>query len=282
MRRNGQRWRRVANSVHLLFGEGVRKWRGERIIYDIYRKGGFKVPEDIKTAIIGAIMGALSGGVVDWILAKRRERREDKKEKEKQTQEIYKKRPELDIIGYKNYTERPGYGIKQKCDINIFLTKIWNVSVVNGDVNIEYNDSFFNQEEWCCVIYTFKNSGKTDIQCINPICIEKKSMVLFDVEKVQMFKEYRMLNYSTWYEKKLRIGETFTMKVCFHKDCIMAGAISSLMVMGFQDDNDRFWEQPLFVPEEKIYKANMISYKKYRDKLWTESAIKCFREPWLW
>ncbi|MBQ8518744.1 MAG: hypothetical protein IJ455_03935 [Agathobacter sp.] len=238
--------------------------------------------DELMVALISAITGSFSGGIVNFILEKRKEHREDKKEKEKLKKEIYETRPELDIVEYKDYISRPGYGIKQKCDINIFLAKIKDVSIQGDGVEAQFHEEHFRQEEWCCVIYTFKNNGKTDIQCINPICNNKKTTVLYDVKKTKMGLEYGLLNYSEWFDKKVRIGESFTMKVCYHKDCIIAGMVSALMDMGFQDDNGRYWSQPLFAPYEKIYNASMISHEAYRDALLPNTAIKCFMEPWLW
>ena len=238
--------------------------------------------DEITTAIISSIFGAISGGIVNWILEKRKERREDKKEKEKENKKVYENRPGLDIVEYKDYIERPGYGIKKECDINIFLAKIANVVIDEDIVKAEFYDEHFNQEEWCCVIYTFRNMGKTDIQCINPVCNSKKDTILYDASQVKEFSAYGLINYSVWFEKKLRVGETFTMKVCFHKSCVITGMFSALMSMVLQDDNGRYWSQPIFVPNEKIYNSNRISHKEYRERILANSAIECFRKPWLW
>ena len=61
-----------------------------------------------------------------------------------------------------------------------------------------------------------------------------------------------------------------------------AGMFSALMSMVLQDDNGRYWSQPIFVPNEKIYNSNRISHKEYRERILANSAIECFRKPWLW
>ncbi|MBQ8279123.1 MAG: hypothetical protein IJZ23_04725 [Roseburia sp.] len=241
---------------------------------------------ELLTAIIAAVTGAVSGGIVNLLLEIRRERRQDKKEKKKEQErnkkETYDKRPELEIVDYKNYTNRPGYGIKKQFDINIFLTKIENVSVEGDLVNIHYNKEFFDKHDWCCVIYTFKNVGKTDIRRINPICMYQKDTILCNVESAETIAECGVLNYSCYYDKKVRVGEEVTMKVCYHKDCIVTGNFSAIMDIGFEDNNGRYWLQPLFAPHDKIYDAYGVSYKEYRDNLRTDKAYECFMKPWLW
>lgn len=235
---------------------------------------------ELMNAIIAASTGAITGGIVNLILEKRKERREDKKEKERENKEIYEKRPELQIVDYKNYLDRPGYGVKK--DINIFLTKIEDVFVENEVVTAHFKKEYFNEDEWCCVIYSFKNIGNTDIRCINPICVEKKNMILCDVAIAHEILKHGLLHYTAWYDKKLRVGEIFTMKVCYHKECILPGNFSALMVMGIEDSNGRFWEQPLFVPNNKIYDASRLSQKEYKENIRSEKVIEYFKKPWLW
>ena len=237
---------------------------------------------ELINAIISAITGAIAGGIITLFLEKRKERREEKKEKQNERKKIYEERPELQIIEYKEYLSRPGHKLKKECDINVFMTKIEKVSVEDDIVTAHYNKEFFNEEEWCCVIYDFKNMGKTDIRCVSPICTYKKDTMLCSVNDAQMIFEHGLLNYSTLYDRKIRAGESFTMRVCYHKECIVAGMISSIMVMGIEDCNNRFWEQPLFAPNNKIYETCRIAYKEYKDDFFPDTAIECFKKPWLW
>ena len=237
---------------------------------------------ELINAIISTITGAFAGGIVTLLLDKRKERREDKKEKQREKKKVYEKRPELKIVEYKEYLDRPGYKLKKDCDINLFVTKIEKVSVEDDIVTAHYNEKFFNEEEWCCVIYMFENVGKTDIRCVSPICIYQKGTMLCSVNEAQMILDHGLLNYSDLYDKKIRVGESFTMRVCYHKDCIVSGTISAIMVMSLEDCNNRFWEQSLFAPNDKIYEARRITYKEYKKNYLPDAAIECFKKPWLW
>ena len=237
---------------------------------------------ELINAIISAITGAVAGGIVTLLLDKRKERREDKKEKQNEKKKIYEDRPELQIVAYKEYLSRPGHKLKKECDINVFMTKMQKVSIENDEVIAHYNREFFNEEEWCCVIYDFKNVGKTEIRCISPICAYKKDTMMCDVSSTQVILEHGLLNYSTMFDRKIRVDESFTMRVCYHKDCIVAGMLSAIMVMGIEDCNNRFWLQPLFAPNDKIYESYEITYKKYKEQMFPNAAIECFKKPWIW
>lgn len=136
---------------------------------------------ELMNAIVSAITGAVAGGMVNLLLDKRKENLEDIKEKKK----IYEDRPELQIIEYKEYIKCSAYKFKKECDINLFMTKMGKVSVENDIVTAHYNKDYFNEEEWCCVIYEFKNAGKTDIRCVSPVCTYKKILcfVMFLMQK---------------------------------------------------------------------------------------------------
>lgn len=233
-------------------------------------------------AIISAIAGAISGGVVNLLLEVRKERKEADREKKKAYKKAYENRPELEIVDYKNYIERTSYGVKKECDINIFLGKIERVSVEDGCVTAHYCEENFNSNDWCCIIYTFKNVGKKDIACINPICMYKRDTVLCDVKFIKQILGEGILSYTTWYEKEVHAGDTFTMKVCYHKDCVISGMLTAIMDMGMEDVDGIHWVQPLFAPDNKIYQSSMMSYKEYREQLLPDKAMECFEKPWLW
>ena len=70
---------------------------------------------------------------------------------------------------YEDYISRTGYGIKQKCDIELFVARIETVTISsdmkNGTVYAHYREQDFNKKDWCCVIYTLKNSIWSAIIC---------------------------------------------------------------------------------------------------------------------
>ena len=237
--------------------------------------------EEIIIPIITAIVGGLIGGIFTLIVAKRKENREESLRLQKERKEIFDNRPEYKIVDYKEYLNRPGYGIKQQCDIDIFITPIKDIKI-NGRVDAIYDENSFNKKEWCCVIYELENVGKTDITVTYVICSHKRTKVLFGSSVANKFLEAKCLNYSESCDDKIRVGEKITLKICYHKDCIIASMFDAIVSIGIKDINGRCWEQPLFVPYNKIYDSYLIPYKQFRANILTEDAEECFKQPWLW
>ena len=240
--------------------------------------------------IIIAVVSALIGGFITFLfsvlLEKRKEKREDSLESKKQQREAFQNRPEMQIVDYKDYISRVGYGIKQNCDINVFVAHIANVSI-EGDkkqqiVKAHYENGDINQEEWCCVIYTMKNAGKTDISSLRIVSNFQKNTCIFPGEEVAEWACNHLLNYSEYYDKKIRVDDTIKLKVCFHKDRIISGMFSAALSVIMIDDNGRYWEQPLFIPEEKMYDSRRMTPEYYYEITQTESVEECFKKPWLW
>ena len=73
-----------------------------------------------------------------------------------------------------------------------------------------------------------------------------------------------------------------SLKICYLEDVIMPGMVSAPMSIGMIDDNGRYWTQPLFAPQDKVYDCRSISVKEYREQLRTDTAEECFKKPWLW
>lgn len=195
---------------------------------------------------------------------------------------MFEKRPELKIIDYQNYLDYIGLGIDQKTDADVFVAKLENVEVFDDYVDAIYNLEHFDRKKWCCVIYTFVNAGKTDISSLDIIVNFKQTSCLFNIENAKEFAKEKLLHYSCCIDKKVRVGESFSLKVCYYHNLIANSMFSASMSIGMVDSNDHFWEQPLFAPDEKIYDSYPIDRKKYSADIKSDVAEECFRKPYLW
>ena len=154
--------------------------------------------------------------------------------------------------------------------------------LLGNQINAHYKEEHLNSDEWCCVIYTFKNAGKTDISSMDIIWHFQQSSCIFPADETRQWAEGNLLNYAYCYDKKIRVGDTVSMKVCYHKDAIIPGLISATISIGMIDDNGRYWTQPLFAPQDKLYDSRAISPKDYIEQTRTDMAEECFKKPWLW
>lgn len=223
--------------------------------------------------IISTIITAILTGLVGLCFEKRKEKHQEAKEKDKEKKEIFKMRPELKVIEYKDYSSRVGYGIKQKCDIELFVARIKEVNFDRG-VTAVYHDEDFNQNEWCCFIYTLKNVGKTDISVLDTISNYKKDTCIFPCSIAAKCAAEGIINYSDCYDKKIRVDETVRLKLCYHKERIISSFTSSIMSFGLQDSNRHYWEQPFFSPYDKLYDSFEVESKDYFRNLRADEGAK--------
>lgn len=237
--------------------------------------------ETIIGAILSAIISAIIATLTTLAVEKRKEKRHRIENDNKEKKEIFENRPEYAIVDYKDYISRIGYGIKQECDLDVFLTRIIGIER-NGRIDAIYQKEDFNPEEWCCVIYTLKNVGKTDISVSYIICHHKRTKVLLNSRFAKDFLDARCLNYSESCDRKIRVGETLTIKLCYHKDHVIISSIDAILSVGMRDSNGHCWEQPLFVPYNKIYDSARVSPTEFRSDILTDDAEECFQKPWLW
>ena len=240
--------------------------------------------------IIIAIVSAVAGGIVTLLttlaLDRRKEKRDDRLEAKKLQREVFQTRPEMQIIDFKDYISQTGYGIKQKCDIELFVAHIEKTTIEGKKkravVYAHFKDEHLDPSEWCCVMYTFKNAGKTDISAMDIIWHFQQSSCIFPAGEARQWADGNLLNYSYCYDKKIRAGETISLKICYHKEAIIPGMLSATISLGMIDDNGRYWTQPLFAPQDKLYDSRAISPKEYIEQTRTDMAEECFKKPWLW
>lgn len=222
--------------------------------------------DELTTAIIAAVVGAISGGIVNFLLELRRDRRNDKKEKIKEKQNVYKNRPELDIVKYEAHQFVENIKDVPSCDIEIFVA-VADHFEYGKNASAVYNKNNLDRSEWCCFTYVFKNMGLTDINSMNVLMADKRHICLFGTQEIDYLLSQGAINYSICYDKKLRVGETVSLKLLYNKNHIPIGAFSALMLLGLRDDNGRIWEQPFFAPNDKVYESHEISHKEYSQML---------------
>ncbi len=222
--------------------------------------------DELTTTIIAAVVGAISGGIVNYLLEIRRDRRNDKKEKLKEKQDVHKNRPELDIVKYENHQFVESITDVPPCDIEVFVAAADRFET-GKNASAVYDKSNLDRSEWCCFTYVFKNMGLTDINSMNILMATKRFVCLFETQELDYMLSHGAINYSICYDKKLRVGETVSLKLIYNKNHIPVSSFSAIMLLGLRDDNWRIWEQPFFAPDDKVYESHQVSHKEYSSML---------------
>lgn len=235
---------------------------------------------DIILIVVSAISGCVATIIAAIITDKRKERKENNKESKLAQEKLLDTRPEFDVVEYKDYISRVAYGIKQKCDIDLFVARIENITI-QGDkkhtiVIPHYREEDFNPSDWCCAIYTLENKGKTDISLLHIICNFKENTCIFPSSVAKKWADENDLNYSYCYDKKIRAGGKITVKFCYHKERIITGLFSAVISIGMEDYRGNCWTQPLFAPSDEINDSLLISRKDYLREIHSDSIVKNF------
>lgn len=242
----------------------------------------YEFRKDIFVAVISTIVGAF----ITWLLERRKERREDRKEQLRNRQSTFENRPEMEIADYEDYISCANHHVKRKYDLECVLLPIKRVLVEGKKkrdaVFAYYKDEHLQPEKWLSVIYTFRNAGKTDISTLHIISNLQKNVCLFSKIDAKHLTEEHLLNYSCCYDQKIRVGNSISVKICYPENAITSGLFSAALSIGMEDDNGRFWTQPLFSPENKVYDSRPISATEYWEKIRTDIAEECFKKPYLW
>lgn len=230
-----------------------------------------------------AIISASVGGIFTYVFEKNKERKQDKKDQKIKLEELQINRPEFIILEMEDSFSKPGKCITNRtCNTEIFVVGFKEVTVQNENVTAIYDKEYLEKKSWVYKQYTLKNIGKTPVYELNIISNFKRSICICDVEVQEEFIKMGLLNYSVIYDKRIGPNETFTLKIYYHKEKVISGTFSAIFSIGMRDNNGKYWIQPFFAPEDKLYESHIIEYNEYRDDVLPNVAIECFKNPYLW
>lgn len=67
---------------------------------------------------------------------------------------------------------------------------------------MHYKEEHLNLDEWCCIIYTFKNAGKTHISMMDNLFVASSNFRVFPTDEARSWAEGNLLNYVYCYDKQ--------------------------------------------------------------------------------
>lgn len=227
--------------------------------------------KEIIIAVMSAVVGALFSLIVSLILEKKKEKCEDSLKEKSRKQEMHQNRPELQIIKYEEYLNPAGYGFNKDCEIDVFLAHITDVEIVEGKkhriVSARYDDDNNNREGWCCVIYTLKNAGKTNISSLYLIDNLRNDTSLFPSNNIEHCIKHGLLHHIECYDTKIHVDETVKLRICYYKTRIITSLCTASLSFVIEDDNGNYWLQPLFAPRDKLYDSKAISHMRFYEMM---------------
>ena len=233
-------------------------------------------------AFLGSIIGGLIGGLFTFFGVKLTIKHEKEKDIKEERQKINDTKPRLEIIKYLDFEQTKNS--KEICDDCNVLALHIDKFEISSQARFYYNNDALDDKNLIFVEYELKNTGLTEIE---DICITSnlpKNMSLVYLKTRDFYINENLLNYDVWANKRyIKPGQSINIRVYFINEHIIYSNLGNpILTVWLKDVNGRFWSQALDCPNNEIYNSINFKYIDFKNNIDIDTAIQCFRDPFLW
>lgn len=234
-------------------------------------------------AFAGSILGGLIGGLFTYFGVRLTLKHEMEKEKKEQILKADAEKPRLEIVKFLNFEEtKNNRNVNNDC--NILMLDIKKFADDNGRARFFYDEQALKDENLQFVEYELKNTGLTEIA---DICITgnlPRNLSLIELERKETYITENFLNYEVWSNKRyIKPGQSLKLRIYYIKDQVMVANLGTpIITIWLNDVNGRYWSQLLASPYNQIEISRYRKYSEFRENINIDTAIECFRNPYLW
>ena len=108
-------------------------------------------------------------------------------------------------------------------------------------------------------------------------------MVAIELERKEYYINENLLNYEVWANKRyIKPGKSIKIRIYYIKEQIISSLISYPLTIWIHDINGIYWEQNFGSPNNDVEKSRLSNRKHFMEQTDIETAIECFRKPYLW
>lgn len=234
-------------------------------------------------AFAGSILGGLIGGLFTYFGVRLTLKHEMEKEKKEQILKADAEKPRLEIVKFLNFEETK-HNRNVNNDCNVLMLDIKKFADDNGRARFFYDEQALKDENLQFVEYELKNTGLTEIA---DICITgnlPRNLSLIELERKETYITENFLNYEVWSNKKyIKPGQSLKLRIYYIKDQVMVSNLGTpIITIWLNDVNGRYWSQLLASPNNQIEISRYRKYSEFRENINIDTAIECFRNPYLW
>lgn len=234
-------------------------------------------------AFAGSILGGLIGGLFTYFGVRLTLKHEMEKEKKKQILKTDAEKPRLEIVKFLNFEETK-HNRNVNNDCNVLMLDIKKFADDNGRARFFYDEQALKDENLQFVEYELKNTGLTEIA---DICITgnlPRNLSLIELERKETYITENFLNYEVWSNKRyIKPGQSLKLRIYYIKDQVMVSNLGTpIITIWLNDVNGRYWSQLLASPNNQIEISRYRKYSEFRENINIDTAIECFRNPYLW
>lgn len=234
-------------------------------------------------AFAGSILGGLIGGLFTYFGVRLTLKNEMEKEKKEQILKADAEKPRLEIVKFLNFEETK-HNRNVNNDCNVLMLDIKKFADDNGRARFFYDEQALKDENLQFVEYELKNTGLTEIA---DICITgnlPRNLSLIELERKETYITENFLNYEVWSNKRyIKPGQSLKLRIYYIKDQVMVSNLGTpIITIWLNDVNGRYWSQLLASPNNQIEISRYRKYSEFRENINIDTAIECFRNPYLW
>ncbi len=189
---------------------------------------------------------------------------------------IWETRPELEIVDVRPQTAEE-IAAPTRYDAEGFFASVEASEWRNDVLYATYCQDDFDAKNWRGVVFTLRNVGKTDINELYAVSVDKGEYSLFNVCDVSQAAATHALNYYLDVDE-IRVGETATLALRWNKTSRLPD-VYLLSVSYIDKERARYWRQLLSLREEYARNVIEISVDDYLVETNVERAAKLFFGP---
>lgn len=209
-------------------------------------------------------------------LSKRSDRKYNKK------QEMLKERKEEFLNKAELHIEEEKWDSKEKPDICIFITD-FEVSIdATKEVSFNYSKNILKKDGYKHLRFYMKNIGNADINQLDICATNQRNTMLCDIDSIKYIVDSKFVNYSYCYDRKILKNDIILIDIAFLEDSKIRNTFSSELALLFRDSYGNLYEQPFFLQQRNLYEPHRITSKEYKIYTLPDTAIDCFKNPWMW
>ncbi len=207
-------------------------------------------------------------------------RKSDRKYNEKQENKKERKQQFLNKAEF--HIEEKQWDSKKELDIRLFMTDFKASINDKKDVEFYYSKDILKKEKYKHLRFYIKNIGNADVNQLDICVTAQKNTMLCDINEVEFLVDNKFVNYSICYDRKILKNDIILIDIAYLENSKICNMFSGELALIFRDSYGNLYEQPLFIQQRNLYEPHTISYKEYKIYTLPDTALECFKKPWLW
>ena len=226
-------------------------------------------------AVVASLITLGITTIIQIIFRKSDRKYNEKQENKKERKQQFLNKAELHI-------EDKQWDFKEEPDISLFMTDFKVSNSDKKDVEFHYSKDVLKKNKYKHLRFYIKNIGNADINQLDICATAQKNTMLCDIESIKTIVDSKFVNYSYCYDRKILKNDIILIDIAYLEDSKICNTFSSELALLFRDSYGNLYEQPFFIQQNNLYEPHIITNKDYRIYTLPDTALECFKKPWMW